>query len=771
MNYENSMIRRNQNAPGLAPWSSRAGSSANTSLGQAAPVSGGATGQVNPWQRMRRLLRGRMWLAGILATVCAAAGGAAGYKLLKPEYRSDGLVEIRPLLASPLAGNQDEVMPMYSEYVQSQANILDSQRVIQSAIESDEWQAVGRGSSPQAIEKFMKDLEVTCVDGSFFIRVSFTDPDPTIAATAVKSVIQSYMSIYGDVESKELRDKMNMVDRQRQAWMQEKKAKEDMILQTARDYGTEDLTTTHAAMIDEVVHLESQLEQAQLALVAAEADGSRVPAQANKAVGAPRQATWTPQQIAQNDPIMQRYFQERDVDQDQIAQLKATGFGENHPAMKKAEADLVAIQTRIDEYAAHYKGNPWANASQANSSNSMLLAGASVDQLKRQMDMLQNMYDQKRTAAAKVGNAYIQIKGLQNDVDQLNQNIDAASKIIDQYDAELKMNLTGRIKVASYGDVPVMPTNDRRAEIGALGLVLGGAFPVGLLMLIGLSDQRYRYSEDTDGGMNLLGILPNLPDMLGDPKQASIAAHCVHQLRTMLQLRMHAEGSNIFAVTSAAPGDGKTSLTLSLGLSFAASGSRTLLIDCDLIGAALSRRLGMKSDIGILQAMSEGKALDFCTATEIENLSVLPAGNTDMHTAGSFSPSAIRKVMAEAKKNYDIVLIDTGPVLGSIETSSVSAHADGVIVVVSRGQQRPLVERSVAQLRLVGAHVMGIVFNRAEEDDFERSVSRYSMRSIRPGQELATREKGPARSRAYGPVAGAVATSFTPGRDYDREEV
>src|SRR6202012_5756077 len=109
-----------------------------------------------------------------------------------------------------------------------------------------------------------------------------------------------------------------------------------------------------------------------------------------------------------------------------------------------------------------------------------------------------------------------------------------------------------------------------------------------------------------------------------------------------------------------------------------------------------------------------GKALEFCIPTEIENLTVLPAGNTDLHTAGSFSPSAVRKVMNDAKKNFDIVLVDTGPVLGSIETSSVGAHSDGVIVVVSRGQQRPLVERSVAQLRMVGARVLGIVFNRAE---------------------------------------------------------
>ena len=68
-------------------------------------------------------------------------------------------------------------------------------------------------------------------------------------------------------------------------------------------------------------------------------------------------------------------------------------------------------------------------------------------------------------------------------------------------------------------------------------------------------------------GITLLGILPNLPDRLSDPEQAAIAAHCVHQIRTMLQINGGVEGGErrVFAVTSASPGDGKTSLTLALG--------------------------------------------------------------------------------------------------------------------------------------------------------------------------------------------------------------
>ena len=109
--------------------------------------------------------------------------------------------------------------------------------------------------------------------------------------------------------------------------------------------------------------------------------------------------------------------------------------------------------------------------------------------------------------------------------------------------------------------------------------------------------------------MTLLGILPDLPDRLSDPEQAAIAAHCVHQIRTMLQINGGTEERRVFAVTSASPGDGKTSLTLALGLSYAACGTRTLLIDCDLVGAGLTARMNVSAAEGVLEAIANRSLL------------------------------------------------------------------------------------------------------------------------------------------------------------------
>jgi len=96
---------------------------------------------------------------------------------------------------------------------------------------------------------------------------------------------------------------------------------------------------------------------------------------------------------------------------------------------------------------------------------------------------------------------------------------------------------------------------DRRPTMATFGFVAGGALPVLGVLLYGLRDRKYRYSDEATAtgstrGIPLLGILPNLPDRLSDPGQATVAAHCVHQIRTMLQLNsMRGDEPSILAIT------------------------------------------------------------------------------------------------------------------------------------------------------------------------------------------------------------------------------
>ena len=347
----------------------------------------------------------------------------------------------------------------------------------------------------------------------------------------------------------------------------------------------------------------------------------------------------------------------------------------------------------------------------------------------------------------------------------------------------------------------------------------------GILMLLGLMDQRVKSLADIQvsfkRNQRLLGILPTLPDDLADPEQAAFAAHCVHRIRTMLEVGAGRGDRRVYAITSPMPGDGKTSLVLALGLSFAAADSKTLLIDCDVVGGGLTsrmkaiirrkmgeilcrqglltpeqlrsaldfaqhsgRRLGevivemgylakedidhalvmqKESTVGLLDVL-DGASLEECiTGTGTQGLSILPLGSARANLTGQISPKAIRRIVEEARQHYDVTLIDTGPLLGSLETSLIAAEADEVILAVARGEQRSLAEKTIEHLQVVGARLAGIVYNRAKAEDIEASdfstSTRLSVMRSQPDEVAVDAVKRNGSSSRLGPVAGAVVSS------------
>jgi hypothetical protein len=170
--------------------------------------------------------------------------------------------------------------------------------------------------------------------------------------------------------------------------------------------------------------------------------------------------------------------------------------------------------------------------------------------------------------------------------------------------------------------------------------------------------------------------------------------------------------------------------------------------------------------------MANRELLAYVRPTDIADLAMLPVGQAQAHHAGMFSPAALRRLLNEAKKHYEVILIDSGPVLGSIEATPVCAAADGVILTVSRGQQRPLVEKAIQHLHSIGAKFAGVVFNRAQARDFARSISGISLRSVARQQAQANGHGNGGNGhghghglrktegvKAFGPVARAVHSS------------
>ena len=142
----------------------------------------------------------------------------------------------------------------------------------------------------------------------------------------------------------------------------------------------------------------------------------------------------------------------------------------------------------------------------------------------------------------------------------------------------------------------------------------------------------------------------------------------------------------------------------------------------------------------------------------------MPVGTADVLYACAVSWGDLKRLLADARRYFDTIIIDSGPILGSVEATTVAPLCDGVIFTVSRGQQPGLVEKALRHLDSIGATLAGFVFNRAQANDFLRSAHASSLRSIN-ADGIPTRSLiGDEATRRFGPLVQSVVVMLPAAR-------
>jgi capsular exopolysaccharide synthesis family protein len=730
-----------------------------------APGAGHGAAPQHAAAKIHRLLRGRYPLAISLALVFGTVGAVLGWHARKQMWPSTASIQIKSTVPdSERLAHPDVELPGYFAFIKAQILALSSPDVIRTALQKPEWLAIRPGGEDQ-VNAFSSNLEVTQDVGSDLVTVKYSDLDPAAAKAGVDCLCQAYLEWYQSHDPTGNRNKKALLEKDRDLRAEDLARLRYSLDQLAAPLGgTYDIEAYHDAQMQELSKRETDAGDAKLVSDRIEAAlNEQAAAKANG--GAPIAQARTAQDIAQTDANMRDLLAKQATTLMEAHRLQLT-YGANTPAVQKINNDLEMLNFEIDQYVNETNRIPHTATPGVAGSVGPVTA-ADLTRARAEVDRLTAAANTQRESVKKIGALVEQIRQLKDKIAQAQSGYDAKVTALASMDSEI--NLEGdQVHVLVPASLPAKP-EDRRWLTATAGFLGGGFLPVAVLMLISLLDRRFRYSDETETsatGIPLLGILPTLSERNGDSpsngalavastdEETAIAAHCVHQIRTLLQI--NGPERRVYTVTSATSGDGKTSLTLSLGLSFAASGSRTLLIDADMVGGGLTARLGVRAEHGLLEAMAAGNIDAFVHPTDAAGLSILPVGRLMRRYAGTIAPAAVSRLIAEVKSRYDIVLIDTGPVLGSIEASSVAAAADGVIMCVARGQHRQMSDKALAHLQAIGARLAGVVFNRAEARDFERSVSRTVVHSLPSGNGYQV-----PRTNGYrmGPIAKAVASS------------
>src|ERR1035438_9870108 len=180
---------------------------------------------------------------------------------------------------------------------------------------------------------------------------------------------------------------------------------------------------------------------------------------------------------------------------------------------------------------------------------------------------------------------------------------------------------------------------------------------------------------------------------------------------------MEQTGGRVLLVTSAAGGEGKSLTAMNLAMSLSASvEGRVLLVDCDLRRPQVHERLGLQDKPGL----SDLSALPDCDVSpfvsKVGNLDVMPGGTGLSDPAGLFNSRRTREILARLREEYQLIVLDSPPIVPIADSHFLADSGDGVILVIrARQTRRELLQRAVESLG--ATNIVGVVLNDVEYGD------------------------------------------------------
>ncbi len=659
----------------------------------------------------------------LLALLGVVLGSGVGYAIARPEYRSVAAIEIRPMPSQNTnQTTRRHLNNNFKDHIDQQIRALHNQDLVAKAAASNEWILTGGRQNHRSIRYLHEKLKISSpIPGGRHIQISFQDTNPRVAQAAVNSLITAYLNLPNikeptlpnqQQELHELRTKLLSLNSQ--------------ITTITKTAGPVSLNEQHAAKLNEIRTIGSQLTEIKIAFAnmqEPEAKGStpQNPAQAS--------------QLATVDPLMTQWVARKQEIEHKLTILRQR-MGRNAPTIQSHLNDLEFLNGKIN--------------TRLTAMPDITHGALSLGELRQRRLKMSLIYQQANTELSLLAQKMKEAETLRDATTEIKSQIKVIEKRLNRSDQ------TTRSQIAvHYGNLPSEPYLDQRprgAMIGSLsGLSLGmlSAWMIGLLNPRMLRPQSTSLSPEAEP---LLGTVPIIAGKNIKYTDSQLTALSLHEIRAQIQIRAEAKNQKTFAITSSSNNAGKTSLTVALGSALALSGTKTLVVDCDLAGRVLLNgtsqgpetsqeppRQSMDEamiEMGYLDqthtdillftddvrlgliAMLKGAALTDCVVDSvIDGLSILPALAGEPRHISKMSGKFVRSLIEQARELYDIILFDTGVVPGSVEALLVTSEVDGVILVANRGQPQNQFNHTISHLKQVGAQITGTIFNRAATAD------------------------------------------------------
>jgi len=293
-----------------------------------------------------------------------------------------------------------------------------------------------------------------------------------------------------------------------------------------------------------------------------------------------------------------------------------------------------------------------------------------------------------------------------------------------------------KLSVIQPGQVAKAPSAPRPLLNLALGGLIGLALGFGAALLRESLDLRIRSVEDIpekEGSANVLGGIVFDPNAETNPlivhtSPKSTRAEAFRQLRTNIQFVEAAEGRKSIVVTSSVPSEGKSSTIANLAIAMADTGAKVLLIDCDFRKPKMHKYFSVEGAVGLTNLLiGQVKPDEVIQRWGRKSLDLLPAGQIPPNPSELLGSEAMKKFLAKAEKDYDVVLIDSAPLLPVTDAAILSKLTGGVVLVVAVGKTtKPQLSAALGHVETVGGRVLGFIMNKIPTKGVDAYRYRYS---------------------------------------------
>lgn len=302
-----------------------------------------------------------------------------------------------------------------------------------------------------------------------------------------------------------------------------------------------------------------------------------------------------------------------------------------------------------------------------------------------------------------------------------------------------KAGQIGKVRIIDTAMSPVNPISPKKKLNLILGVLVGLGLGIGITFLREYLDTSVRRVEDIEAmGLPVLGAIPSIEPvptngyfeltsgrgkfketskvkrrLVTHFKPKSPVSESYRTLRTNLQFSNSDQPVRALLVSSAGPGEGKSTTVANLSIAICQQGVRTLLVDSDLRRPILHRLFDLEKKKGLSNILV-GKATleEAIQSTEVQNLDVLTCGILPPNPAEMLGSKRMKELIEQIKARYDICLFDSPPLIAVTDGAVLASELDGVLLVVKSGQtHQDALTRGVELLNNVRARLVGVLLN------------------------------------------------------------